>query len=84
VGREILRRGSVRIGLAFLRSLGVGRIRRCRLPFLVPFFDVTTFGGLRFVTRSMVFIKVMIFDRVGLVLLRLVLVSRGASQCFAR
>jgi len=41
---------------------------------------VLAFGGLRFMLRSVLFIKVMIFCRVGFLLRRLVVLSRGASQ----
>jgi hypothetical protein len=84
VRREILRRRSVRIGLAFVRGFGVRLILCGSLRLIVTFFYVTAFGGLRFVVRSMLFIKVMILDRVGLVLVRLVVVLRGASQCLTR
>jgi hypothetical protein len=84
VRREILWRGGVRIGLAFVRGFG-GRLILCgTLRYIVTFFYVTAIGGLRFVVRNMLFINVMIFDGVGLVLLRLVTVLRGASQCLTR
>jgi len=84
VRRKILRRGSVRIGLAFVRGFRVRLLLRGRLRFLVTFFQALAFGGLRFVMRSMLLIHVMIFGRVVLLPLRLVVVSRGASQRFTR
>ena len=79
VRREILRRGSVRIGLAFVRTFNVRLILRSRRRFFVTFLQALAFGGLRFILRSVLFIKVMIFCRVGFLLRRLVVVSRGAS-----
>jgi len=80
VRREILRRGSVRIGLAFVRTFRVRLILRRRLRFFVTFLRVRAFRGLRFVLQGVLFIKVMIFCRVGFLLRRFVVVSRGASQ----
>ena len=80
VWREILRRGSVRIGLAFLRTFRVGFILPRRLRFFVMFLQVLGFRGLRAILRRVLFIKVMIFCRVGFRLRSLVVVSRGASQ----
>ena len=79
VWREILRRGSVRIGLAFVRTFNVRLILRSRLRFFVTFLQALAFRGLRFILRSVLFIKVMIFCRVGFQLRRLLVVSRGAS-----
>jgi len=80
VRREILRRGSVRIGLAFVRTFRVRLILRRRLRFFVTFLQVLAFRGLRFILRNVLFTKVMIFRRVGFLLRRLVVVSRCASQ----
>src|SRR3981189_2645445 len=68
---EILRRGSVRIGLAFVRTFNVRLILRSRRRFFVTFLQALAFGGLRFILRSVLFIKVMIFCRVGFLLRRL-------------
>ena len=80
VRRKVLRRGGVRIRLAFVRTFRVRLILRRRLRFAVTFLQVLVFRGLRFILPSVLFIKVMFFCRVGFLPRRLVVLSRGASQ----
>jgi hypothetical protein len=82
VRREILRRGSVRIRLAFLGRFGVSFNPDGRLLVVVMVLEMLTFiGGVGVLVRGMP--TVMSFFLMELFLLRLFLVISGAGQRFA-
>jgi len=65
VRRKILRRGGVRIRLAFLRGFCVRFVARGGRCILVRLFFVIGFGSVRFVIRAMAFIQGMSFFPLG-------------------
>jgi len=84
VRRKILRRGSVRIGLAFVRRL-LRALRRARQA--VHPRDVVPGDhprGARFVMRAMPFIRLISFFSVGRLLQSLIVEPRGVGQRFTR
>jgi hypothetical protein len=84
VRRKILRRGSVRIGLTFVRGLWVLFVEGGRLRILVMLFQVISLGGVRFVMRDVRFVQVMNFFALGRLLQSLIVEPGGVGQRLAR
>jgi hypothetical protein len=82
VRREILRSGSVRIGLALVRSLRVLLVEGSRLHIFAML--LYALGGVRFVMRDVCFVQVMNFFVWGRLLQSLIVEPRSVGQRLTR
>jgi hypothetical protein len=83
VRRKILRRGSVRIGLALVRGLRVLLIEGSRLRIFAMLFYVIALG-VRFIMRDVRLVQVMNFFVLGRLLQSLIVEPGGVGQSLTR
>jgi hypothetical protein len=80
--REVLGRGSVGIGLAFLSRFGVPVFRGSGLDRVVMFTEMFAFRRGRFIVRSVLLLRVMSFVLVELLVVPFFVVLAGPGQGF--
>jgi hypothetical protein len=84
VWSKVLRRGSVGIRLAFLGGFGLLILSGSGRHFAVMFLEMSAFGSVRFLVRSVLLIDVVSFILMELFVMRFFVMFRGPRQGFTR